>query len=1177
MIRRQRGTERIGAVSRLVALGACLLLAASVATSQDSRGRILGRVTDSSGAVVIGVEVKAVNTATNIETSTRTTESGNYELLYLLPGNYRLSVEITGFKKYVRDGLELRVADRLRLDVIVEPGGLNEVVTVTGETPLLETSGASLGQVVDQRRLADLPLNSGNPFSLTRLSPGILNFAAPNHTYTAPSTETWSNIAIGGTRAKNNEFMVDGAPVMSGNNGVFVPPSDMVQEIKIETTTYDVSTGHAMGGVVNATMRSGTNALSGSLSFFHNNNVLQGMDFFQRQQFYNPATGPVNDEKRKSIAPQNVMNRYSAIVGGPVVIPGVYNGRNRTFWINGFEGFQRRSTVRGTYLYTVPTLMQRNGDFSELLRLGSHYQVYDPATIAPATAGRFSRQPIPGNIIPASRLDSMARTFLSYWPEPNVGGTLDGRNNHFALSRDRTSYYSNTSRLDHNFSERHRISGRYNQWRQRYESGQRFPNVATGNVRNRYIKVFGFDDVLVLRPDLLLNLRYGLTRFTEINDPLGKGFDLVGAGFAPQLVSLLDPQGITFPQISVDQYTALGGNPTSIYTTYHFLAADLTKSHGKHSFKFGGEYRLFRESSKDFTQHTPRFEFGAGWTRGPLDNSPAAPIGQGLASYLLGIPTGGGLNINASFAEQSSFSSWYVQDEWKVTRRLTIVAGVRYELEGAVTERYNRSIRSFDFVSPNPIEAAARANYARAPIAQIPPDQFRVTGGLLFAGVGGLPRDLWGSDKNNFAPRIGLAYSLARSTVVRAGYGVFFSPLGADRSEVKQSGFTQRTDLLASKDNGLHFIASMANPFPEGILRPPGAAAGLTTDVGRAVSFFNERPLNPYVQRWSFSVQHELPKRVLLETSYVGNRATKLLITRNLDSTPLQYLSRLPVRDQANIDFLSAQVANPFYQLLSGTGLSGTTVSRVQLLLPYPQFTSVQTQYPTGYSWYHSLQVRAERRFSSGFTAQGAYTWSKFMEATSYSNGADLAPEKVISDQDRTQRLALSGIWELPFGPGKLLGKGARGFSAQLLGGWQVQGFYEAQSGAPVDFGNIFFYGDVRNIAFSQAQRTLSRWFNIDAGFERVAARQPSYNLRTFPLRLSGVRGAGRNIWNLSILKSFRLTERSRLQLRGEWLNALNHSHFSDPNTAVTNTLFGTVNGTVGFPVQIFIGAKVTF
>jgi hypothetical protein len=1161
--------------SRILLVLIGLLAAAAAISAQDSRGRLLGRVTDSSGAVIVGVEVKAIHGATNVETYTRTNQTGDFELLYLPPGDYRLTVALAGFKTYVRSGLELRVADRLQVNVVLQPGGVTEVVTVAGGTPLLETAGASLGQVVDQRRLLDLPLNSGNAFTLVRLSPGVNSFAAPNHTYTAPSVEQWSNIAIGGTKAKNNEFTVDGAPAMSGNNGVFVPPADMVQEVKIETATYDVSTGHAMGGTVNASLRSGTNGLHGSLSFFHNDGVLQGLDFFQRRELYNVATGPPTDEKRKSISPPSIVNRYAAVVGGPVIIPGVYNGRNRTFWINGFEGFQRRSSNGGSYS-TVPSLMERSGDFSQLLRLGAQYQIYDPATIAAAANGRFSRQQFPGNQIPASRLDPLARSFLSYWPAPNLPGSVDGRNNFFSAARDFSSYYSNTSRLDHNFSERHRVSGRYNQWHQRYESGQNFPNVSTGQVRNRYGKVLGVDDVLVLRPDMLLNVRYGLTRYVQTIDPLGKGFDLAGAGFPQQLVSLLDPQGITFPLINVDQYTALGGNPTSEYTTYHFLAGDLTKSHRSHSFRVGGEYRIFLDCSKDFTQSTPQIQFGAGWTRGPVDNSPAAPIGQGLASYLLGIPTGGGVNINASYADRSSFASWYVQDDWKVTRRLTVNAGLRYEVETPLIERYNRTVRGFGFNSPSPIEAAAKANYARAPIAQIAVDQFRVRGGLTYGGAAGQPRQLWVSDKNNFAPRVGLAYSLTRSTVLRAGYGIYFSPLGADRSAVNQSGYTQRTDLVASRDNGLHFIASLKNPFPDGILQPPGASGGLATSMGQAISFFDERPLNGYVQRWSFSVQRELPKRVLLETTYMGNRANKLLATRNLDATPLQYLSRLPVRDQTTIDFLSAQVANPFYPMLSGTNLAGTTVARVQLLLPYPQFTSVQTDLPNGYTWYHSLQVRAERRFSSGFTVQGAYTWSKLMEALSYLNAADPTPAKVISDNDRTQRLALSGIWELPFGPGKFFGKSTRGIFAKILGGWQVEGFYEACSGAPVNFGNLLFSGNFKDIGIPASERTLNRWFNTD-GFERAAGKQLQYNLRTFPSRLSSVRNTGRNLWNLSGIKNFRLAEKKSLQIRGEWLNAFNHSHFAAPNAVPTNTLYGTVNSTSGFPLQIYLGAKLTF
>ena len=598
---------------------------------------------------------------------------------------------------------------------------------------------------------------------------------------------------------------------------------------------------------------------------------------------------------------------------------------------------------------------------------------------------------------------------------------------------------------------------------------------------------------------------------------------------------------------------------------------------GNHSIRFGGEYRLYRDHNYDFTAQTPRLEFSTTWTRGPVDNSPVSPKGQDLASFLLGIPTGGRIQVNASYADQSTYTAWFLQDDYKLSRRLTLNLGIRYEYEGPMTERFNRTVRGFDFKTPNPVAAQAVANYAQSPIPEVPAGQFRVLGGLTFAGVGGQPRTLWAPDRNNFSPRFGLAWSLRRSTVLRAGYGVFFVPQGADRNAVSQAGYTQQTSLVPSVDNGLTFIATLGDPFPNGFAPPLGAAGGLSTDVGRSVSFFSENRPNGFMQRWSVGIQQEFPRRIVMEVSYVGSPGSDLALSSQLDPIPESYLSRSPVRDQVTIDRLSAQVPNPFFPLLPGTSLSARTVARSQLLRPYPQFTGIGTTYSGGSSWYHALQFRLERRIRSGLTVQANYTWSKFMEAASFLNPTDGAPEKVISDQDRPQRLAGSGIWELPFGPSRRFGSGWKGRPAHLAGGWQIQAVYQAQSGAPVGFGNIAFSGDLHDIPLPIGERGVDRWFNADAGFMRDSAKQLASNIRGFPTRLTGVRKHGLNIWDVSALKNFRIKEGVRLQFRSEWLNATNHSFFAAPNTTVTSTLFGTVTSTNGFPRQIYFVLKLLF
>jgi hypothetical protein len=443
--------------------------------------------------------------------------------------------------------------------------------------------------------------------------------------------------------------------------------------------------------------------------------------------------------------------------------------------------------------------------------------------------------------------------------------------------------------------------------------------------------------------------------------------------------------------------------------------------------------------------------------------------------------------------------------------------------------------------------------------------------------VGGLPRTLWERDANNFMPRVGLAYTLTPKTVLRAGYGVYFGFLGTRRGDVIQTGFSQETSLIPSLDGGLTFVATLANPFPTGIQEPQGAALGTMTYVGQGISFFNTKPLAPYMQRWQFSGQRQLPHRVVAEVSYVGNRGTHIEMSRNLNAFPTQYLSRTGVRDQPVIDYFSANLPNPYNPLLPGTGRAGTLISRATLLTAYPHFGGLSTTINDGYSWYHSFQAKVDKRFSAGYTVQVAYTHAKFMEATGLLNDGDLVPAKTVSDQDYPQRLSLSWIWELPFGRGRKLLSQTHPVASAIVSGWQIQGIYAGQSGQALGFGSVIFRGNLKDIPLPKNQRTPERWFNIDAGFERDSAKQLSYATRVMSLRFSGIRGDGINNFDLSLLKDTRVREGMKVQFRAEFLNAFNHVLFSNPNTSVTSTAFGTITAEKGYPRRIQLGIKFIY
>ncbi len=1142
---------------------------ACAARGQDARGELLGRVSDPTGAVVAGATVKAVRLATNVGATARTNETGDYVLAFLLPGEYEVTVEAPGFKRFVQTGVTVRVGEKSTLNVTLQLGSLSETVTVAGDAPLVESATASMGAVIDQRRIIDLPLKDGNPIMLSSLSPGVLFTGNP--AWTRPfDVGTASSMAVSGTRTGTNEYTLDGAANTGGMGGhvAYVPPTAIVEEFRIQTATFDAATGYGSGAVVNVSLKSGTNELHGELHEFFQNTVLCANSFFSNM------AGRPRDINRQ--------NRWGGSGSGPVYIPRLYDGRDRTFWMYGYEGIADYFP-RATLTTSVPTDKQRQGDFSDLLRIGAVYQIYDPATIQIAPGGRTSRQPLPGNIIPASRMDPVATKLLPFWPRPNLAGTPDGTNNYTTPNSDTDDFFSHVFRIDHNFSPKNRAFLRGNANRRFQRTTHQFrgtglpPTNGTNNWRQNRGAVV--DDVHVFSPQFLMNLRYSYTRYYEPVDPVTAGWNPARYGFSQKFVDRIlseDPRRLQLPAIVPSGYAQLSGNARQAsHADIHAFAANFTRMVRSHTVRFGAEKRTYRNNNMNLgAAASGSLTFGTDWTRGPLDNSPAAPMGQSLASFLLGLPTGGSIIVTDSFAQQAIVPSFYVQDDWKVTSRLTLNLGLRYELDLPLTERFNRSVRGFDALTPLPIEAAVRANYARNPIPEVPADQFRVRGGLTFAGVGGEPRTLWKAHTRNFAPRAGLAYRLNPRTVARAGYGFFYD---LDRQSVIQIGFSETTQLVPSLDRGLTFIASTADPFPDGWKRPAGAALGMMANAGQSINFFNPNLLTPYVQRWQAGVQREIASQTVIEVAYVGTRGVRMRTGRQLNPVPRQYYSTLPVRDQAWIDYITAAVPNPFYPLLPGTGLAGTTVGRSQLLRPYPQFTGVSYTTNEGYSWYHSLQTRFEKRMAAGYTVSVSWTWSKLMEATGFLNDTDPRPERVISDQDRTHRLVVSGIYELPFGRGKPYWGSIRGVLGKLISGWQVAGIYQGQSGPALGFGNAIFTGNLKDIPIPNSQRTVQRWFNVDAGFERNPARQLAWNIRTMPSRFSGIRADGMNNWDLSLIKNTYFSENAYASFRAEFINALNHAQFTAPNTSPTSTAFGAVSGTLQLPRIVQLGLRLVF
>ena len=1149
-----------------------VLFSGRLATAQEFRGSITGQVTDKTGSGVPRALVTVTNTATNVSTTTTTDQAGNYNVLYLTPGGYSVTVEAQGFKKLERQGIELRVADRLTLDLGLEVGGMLQEVKVVAQAPLLEAASASTGQVIDQRRITELPLSDGNPFTLERLAPGIsytgdLKFSRPFDN--AGTSSMTVNGAPGG-----NEFSLDGSPNMAnGNRVAFVPPSDAVAEFKIVSTAFDAQQGHTGGADVNVVLKSGTNSLHGTLYEFDRNTALDGNDFF-----LNRAGKPTGVTK---------YNRYGGSVGGPVWLPKHYDGRNKTFFFFAYEGL--RDAFPEPTQYTVPTQAERYGDLSALL---PGNKIYDPATGVLQTSGpnngRVQRSQIQCNgqlnVICPNRLSLIAQAYLKFYPLPNQAGDSTGKNNLISNNPRSDTFDSENARVDHTLSSKQKLFARFTRnWRRESRgswTGVQNGIVPTGNFLYRVNHGANYDHLYTFSPTTLLDVRVGFSRFLERNVRPSEGnFNAASLGFSPQTVALFKSSNY-LPRFTIDKFSDLGDSVGDV-TTFNIYSVQptLTKIVSGHSLRIGYDFRAYRENNIAPGAAAGTYTFNSDFTK-QLDNSSSGVFGQGLAAFLLGQPTGGQIDQNANRSNQTLFHAAFFQDDWKVAHKLTLNLGLRYEVEGGTTERYNRNLRGFDFTDPSPIEAAARAAYAQNPIPEVLPANFHVLGGPLFAQP--WQRSFWKPDYKNFQPRIGAAYQLNPKTVLRGGWGIFGIPFIL--SGVNQSGFSQSIPITASIDTGVTFRANLFNPFPGETALPPGSSQGLATFIGRGIGLTPlDRP-NARSQRWDFSIQREMPGHWLLEAAYVGNNGYDLGVGTDLDSIPRQFLSTSPMRDDPTINFLSTKFPNPFLGLAPGSSLNIVlTQDRSQLLKPFPQFSSINSQRNDGSSIYHSGQLRAEKRFTHGYTLLASYTWSKLLEQNSLLNSTDTQLEKRITTDDITHRVVVSGLWEFPFGRGRKWGANWHGVIDQALGGWQTGAIFQAQSGRPVGWGNLFYSGDPSQLRATITGSSVDNAFDKSGFYPNGVVNtndsriKLSNNIRYFPSRLPNFRGQGLNLWDISMIKNFTVTERVRLQFRGEFLNAFNHPQFNDPNLDPTSSDFTKVTSQNNLARNIQLALKLTF
>ena len=1193
----------------LTALG--LVAFSATVSAQDIRGSISGRVTDASGGVLIGATVKVENVAKGTVNTVTTNASGLYHALYLEPGIYRLTVESPGLRTAVRDKIELNVEARHTIDVKLEPAGVTEELQVIAEQPVLETATATSGQVVDAKTIEEMPLADGTAYFLARLAPGVEFTADPKFTRPMDNVNLAGVTASGLVRStapgENNavsstEFNLDGAPNMISQNRLgYSPPSSAVQEFKVSTALFDAQYGQGGGGSVSLSLKSGTNAYRGEVSYYNRDESRSANTFWQNK-FEMPK------EARD-------YHRATFTLHGPIQ-------KNKTFFMVSAEYLF--DDAPEPLLEEVPTEAMRRGDFSELNIL-----MYDPATqrrVPGTTPGSFItvRDPFPGNKIPEDRIHPVAKALLPYFPLPNVPKDQWGANaqrNYFTDRNRPYTYDGGLARIDHVLNEKNRLFlNLFRNWRLEDRSnwsGTEMSQLFT--YRTNTGGILGWTSTLSAAT--VLDVRLNIHRFGDWGEPATKK-TAADLGFNSTYVELT--RGLqNIPNFDFETYSDMGRGFSDVPFFTAGILPTVTKLHGDHSFKAGAELRMIREQSFSPGEKQGSFEFRNGPT-GAGSTNPGSGLHRDFSSFLLGLPNAGGFDTNSERDNRVWYAGAFVQDDWRVTRRMTVNLGLRWEFEYGMKEAQNRNTRGFDFQTPSAVEAAAKtrfasdfaanpATFASAPGANtylVTPDAFQAKGGYLFANEEN--RTLWDAKKLELLPRAGITYKLTEKLVVRAGGGLYRLPY--KMSGIDQRGFSRRTGMvITDPTTSLHRLPSATDkgiyddPLMGGqLLQPLGSTQGMLASLGGSTGVIIQQiDDRPYQHRLAFQTgfQYELPFKTLLEVNYVASRGFDLITARELNALPQEYLIDSITRERAREDFLTNDVPNPFRTLPEfGTDdHRNATIDREKLLGQYPHFESVQIQEHKGSTRYDSLQFRLEKRFSNGFGASASYTYARLLEKVARLNASDTDLTERVSTGERPHGIKFSTVIELPFGRGRRWLSEAPGWLDAIAGGWRLSANYLWQSGAPLSWGN-WYYDPSRNprdLKSTYGKTADGKRYGVDipawdiSGFyfgelgpdgratatqtadDRIRINSGRYK-RSFPHTIDTMRQPPYHNLDVGLAKTFNL-RKALLQIRIEAINAENYAQLSGLNIDPTSSSFGLFNGQNNLPRDIQLGARLTF
>ena len=1113
-------------------LGTLLFLSSFLALGQDTRGKVQGLVSDPSNAVVAGATVTLRNENTGVQAQKVTDEYGKYLFDYVLPGDYTVSVELSGFKQFVQKNILVQARGDVTVNATIEVGSTRETVTVEATPVAVQFNTSTMALTLDTKMTNSLPIVSRNPFLLVALNPATVvrstNEQSPFHHWSA------NEFDVGGNTNRKNDIVLDGAPSMTAQKSSYTPPMDAVQEVNLQQNAVDAEFGHSAGGVISVQMKSGTNEFHGTAYYLGRN----------------PALNALADRitRGKNLTKQHV---WGFTQGNPII-------RNKVFNFFSYEGW--RTIEPKSILYTMPTDLERNGDFSRSLnRDGGLRTIYDPYTTV-TNGSVITRQPFPDNMIPQARMDPTARKILAdVWKPNGPGSGPTGANNFLAGYANRFRYWNFSDRADWNISDKLKIFGRYNQF-QTFTKWDDFTGGAVAQPvdgSKRHSKSISADMVYTLNPTTVLNIRgaynaivdsFGVPESTLQEADLDK-YWTGNPWYKPYLSDLPD---IYYPGVTVRaaSTTTLGK------TGYWFqqpkswnIESKMSKSLGRHYVKAGGE---FRQDLVEASRPRPMsFDFRPDLTAETYNRPDTAHNGDAWATFLLGaLDSSSTISSIPIQRPQMNYVGLFFHDDFKITQNLTLNLGIRHEFFTAMRDPQDRLSRYLDLTNPIPEFQGANAPVLPAEALALRTAAPVYNGAWLFTD--GDHRGSWDAPKNLFLPRIGVAWRINDKTALRAGFARYIIPASLTQGldilgSVQYPGF----DAMSTALDPLLGVPQqrISDPFPGGLVPVTGKTFGRYTNLGGATTWYDQNFTPGVNDRYNVSVQRQLPGRILADITFFMN------IGR---SQPYNYdLNQIDPRiGYANGNAINTVVNNPFYNLLPREKMPGQLRTQRQvavreLLRPYPQYGALTEALRGGLgNRYKSLQMQFQRPFVNGFNLVVGYNYNRERNEEFYDEQDNFLLNPTWQPaRNARHRITGAAIYELPFGKGRALMNSGNPILDGIFGGWSISGLFTYNTGLYLRFGGALVDGDP-----GIDNPTMGRWFDTSK-FKQL----PAFTRRTNPLQYDSVKGPRYVNIDGTLAKEFKILERLKFELRGEAYNLTNRFTGADPDLSVTSATFGKI------------------